>query len=121
MFVPCILTKKHFIGCIIVRYSIINSGNNTVITGTEGGIIKVTPTADKDFKGGSIRLDNILLVSPDQTEIKPTPYDLTVVIQDIKANGNDDQPTCIYNLSGQRLTAAKPGVNIVNGRKVVVK
>lgn len=33
---------------------------------------------------------------------------------------DDKQTTSIFNLSGQRLTAPKKGVNIVNGRKVVV-
>ena len=27
----------------------------------------------------------------------------------------------VYNLSGQRLTAPRKGINIINGRKVVVK
>ena len=96
------------------------SSSNTVITGTEGGIIKVTLTADNDFTGGTIRLDNILLVCPDQTEIKPAPYDLKVAVQDIMVDKNYES-SAVYCLSGQRLTTPQRGVNIVGGKKVVVK
>jgi len=54
------------------------SSSNTLISGTEGGIIKVTLTADESFTGGTIALDNILLVSPDQEEIKPERYTYTI-------------------------------------------
>jgi len=34
---------------------------------------------------------------------------------------SDSSPLPIYNLSGQRLTAPQKGVNIIGGKKVVVK
>lgn len=34
---------------------------------------------------------------------------------------NRQEPTVIYNLAGQRLAAPQKGVNIINGKKVVIK
>jgi hypothetical protein len=56
-------------------------------------------------------------------EIKPSDvnYDITATgIETIMANRPDlDMP--VYNLSGQKLTAPKKGINIIGGKKVVVK
>lgn len=44
----------------------------------------------------------------------------TTGISDIKTDANQ-QEAVIYNLAGQRLNAPKKGINIINGRKVVIK
>ena len=55
------------------------SSSNTAISGTEGTIIRMTLVADETFKEGSIiDIENILLVSPDETEIKPADIAYTV-------------------------------------------
>lgn len=41
-------------------------------------------------------------------------------IDDIKA-GHDGRPSIYYDLNGRRLTAPQKGMNIINGKKVVVK
>ena len=97
------------------------SSSNALIEGTSGAIIKVNVVADNAFNGGKIVIDNALLVSPDEKETKPAAYvyDFTVGIHSIMAD--DNRGGKVYNLSGQRLTAPKKGINIVGGKKVVVK
>jgi len=55
--------------------------------------------------------------------------DNVIYLEEVKANAGgtatskdqDSSATAIYNLAGQRLTAPQRGVNIVGGKKVVVK
>ncbi len=54
------------------------SSSNTLISGTEGGIITVNLVADNTFAGGNIVIDNALLVSPEQEETKPAKYEYTI-------------------------------------------
>ena len=102
----------------IIRF-LLASSSNTVIDGTEGAIIKMTLVADNSYQGGEIRLENILLVSPDEKEIKPADIS-TLGIADVMAE-KIEKGTKIYSLSGQRLTAPRKGINIVGGKKVLVK
>ncbi len=101
------------------------SSSNELISGTEGALIKMALIADNDFdyRGKKIIIDNILLVSPEQDEIKPNTYeyalpnpsDINAVFKEVSAR------THIYSLSGQRLDTPRKGINIVNGKKVIVK
>lgn len=50
---------------------LLSSSSNATISGTEGEILEVTIVADKNFSGEAIVLSNILLVTPDEKEIKP--------------------------------------------------
>ena len=96
------------------------SSSNAVLSGTEGAIIKMTLVADNSYDNGDIMLKNILLVTPDEKEIKPK--DVIYIPLDIKGVTMDvPQGTTVFSLSGQRLAAPRKGVNIVGGRKVVVK
>ena len=105
------------------RFLLYSSGN-TLIEGASGAIIKVNIVADESFNGGNIVLDNILLVDPNEKETKPASYEyeigsgsgISTVMMD--ASGKKDR---IYNLSGQKLTAPQKGINIIGGKKVVVK
>ena len=105
------------------RFLLYSSGN-TLIEGTSGAIIKVNLVADESFNGGKIVLDNILLVDPNEKETKPANYEyvigsgsgISTVMMD--ASGEN---TRIYNLSGQKLAAPQKGINIIGGKKVVVK
>ena len=95
------------------------SSSNSLIEGTEGAIIKMTVVADESFKDGTIVIDNALLVSPDEKETKPKRYEYGTGIRAVTIDMTDGAP--VYNLRGQRLTAPQKGVNIIGGRKVVVK
>ena len=102
----------------IIRF-LLASSSNTVIDGTEGAIIKMTLVADGSYSGGAVWLENILLVTPDEKEIKPAN---TSGIEHIVTIAVDGQKTSeVYSLSGQRLAAPRKGINIVGGKKVLVK
>ena len=94
------------------------SSSNAVLSGTEGAIIKMTLVADNSFTSGTIRMQNILLVTPNEKEIAPS--DVTIVgITEVVNNQGGANP--VYSLSGQRLAAPQKGLNIIGRRKVIIK
>lgn len=93
------------------------SHNNFSFTGTDGAIIKMTLVADENYQGGAISLENILLVTPREQETRPG--DLTLGIRGIFVNQKTDEP--VYNVAGQKLYAPRKGINIINGKKIIVK
>lgn len=102
---------------------LLSSSSNDLIEGTEGALIRLTVTADADFNGGAIALYDILGVSPNEQEVYMPDCQFSLVggttgIYCI--NGNHDTPE-IYSLSGQRQSAMKKGLNIVEGKKVIIK
>ena len=102
---------------------LIASGTNAILDGNEGGVIRLTLTADDDFEGGNIEFRNMLCTSPDLQEARPQNFTAyisgnTTGIHEI---GTEDKGGSIYNLSGQRLKATHKGLNIVNGKKMVVR
>lgn len=101
----------------IIRF-LLASSSNTIISGTEGGIIKMTLIADANYMDGVIRLEKILLVTPDEKEIKPADVIASGIADVVADKRNTD---AVFSLSGQRLSAPKKGINIVDGRKVIIK
>jgi hypothetical protein len=102
---------------------LIASGTNAILDGNEGGVIRLTLTSDDDFEGGNIEFRNMLCTSPDLQEARPQNFTAyisgnTTGIHEI---GTEDKGGSIYNLSGQRLKATHKGLNIVNGKKMVVR
>lgn len=61
----------------VVRF-LLSSTKNTVLEGTSGAIISISLTANNYFNGGTIRLENILLVTPNETEIKPADVEYAI-------------------------------------------
>lgn len=106
----------------IIRFLLASSSNAT-LSGTEGAIITITLKADNTYKGGTVKLENILLVTPDEKEIKPADLSYTIGSTGISSITTDaiDSNTPIYNLRGQRLAAPQKGINIIGGKKVMVK
>ena len=106
----------------IIRFLLASSSNAT-LSGTEGAIITMTLKADNTYKGGTVKLENILLVTPDEKEIKPADLSYTIGSTGISSITTDaiDSNTPIYNLRGQRLAAPQKGINIIGGKKVIVK
>ncbi|MBP3789058.1 MAG: Ig-like domain-containing protein [Prevotella sp.] len=106
----------------IVRF-LLSSSTNALITGTSGAVIKIGLKADATFSTGDISLENILLVSPDLKENKPADVVVSVGtstptdIREVRA----EKEQSVYSLSGQRWNAPKKGINIINGRKVVIR
>ena len=73
--------RKHSLECKAVGGAyrfLMYSSSNAVFSGTNGAIISVTLKAASSFNGGDVRLENILLVTPEQGETKPEPYVYTI-------------------------------------------
>ena len=106
----------------VIRF-LLSSTKNTPLSGSEGGIITMKIVADANYNPRSsngIGVKNILLVTPEEKEIKPEDfYVITVGITDVVAKTEDNAP--VYSLSGQRLAAPQKGINIVGGKKLMVK
>ena len=100
------------------------SSSNALIEGTEGTVIRMTVTATDGFAGGTVTLNGILGVTPDEQEVRmpAAQYRLTGSATGIHsvASGEQDDAT-VYSLSGQRLVAPKSGINIINGKKIIKK
>jgi len=96
------------------------SSSNATFSGIEGAIIKMTLVAYKNFDSGTVRLENILLVTPSEKEGKPDDAEIFVSgIISVMMDADKNVP--IFSLSGQRLTAPRKGINIVGGKKIVIK
>ena len=105
----------------IIRF-LLSSSSNTVITGSEGGIIKMTIVAAENYNDGTIVLEKILLVSPDEKEVKPDDVEVTTVTTGLAyAMKNNKGYTLIYSLTGQKLSSPKKGINIVGGKKILIQ
>ena len=102
----------------IIRF-LLASSNNKALSGTEGAIITMTLVADDSYKGEGFALKNILLVTPEEKETKPEDI-IPVGIRDIVASTEQSHAT-IYSISGQRLATPHKGVNILDGKKIVVR
>lgn len=99
------------------------SGTNAILDGAEGGIIRLTLTADNSFEGGDIEFKNMLCTSPNLQEAHPQSFTAHIAGNTTGIQGIDteDEGSTIYNLSGQRVKATRKGLNIVNGKKMVVR
>ncbi len=86
--------------------------------------MRLTLTADDSFQGGDIVLSNMLCASPTLQAARQQQAVLSLGgtngITDIEAT---DQAAGkkVYSLSGQRMAAPRKGVNIIGGKKYVVK
>ena len=90
------------------------SSSNTVLSGTEGAIIKVTLTAANGFAGGTAKLEDILLVTPDEKEIRPEAFSIYIDKGDgINATKLEGKPVSVYDYTGRRLAAPQRGVNLL--------
>jgi len=96
------------------------SSSNAALSGSEGAIIRMTLVASSAYSQEAIGIENILLVTPDEREVRQEnivydPTGITAVTADV------DRPAAVYSLGGQRLAAPQKGINIIGGKKVVVR
>ena len=93
---------------------LLSSSSNTVLSGTEGAIIKVTLTAANSFTEGTAKFEDILLVTPDEKELKPKNFSIPISKGDgINATKVDGKPVSVYDYTGRRLAAPQRGVNLL--------
>ena len=92
------------------------SGN--AFNGVSGELLGITLD---DFASDEVYLDNIHFVTTEGIDV---PFDsvrwgyATSILRP-EATSRDDQP--VYNLNGQRLDSPRKGVNIIGGKKIVIK
>ncbi len=101
----------------ITRFLLASSSNAT-LSGTSGAVIAITLAASDLYQSGDVKLENILLVTPEEKEIFPSDVVFSVSTGIEMVNAVTKNNT-VYTLSGQRLAAPKKGINIVGGKKVI--
>jgi len=96
------------------------SGN--VFNGTSGELLSMTLD---DFATDDVRIDNIHFVTARGIDV---PFEAIGVCNgnngvttDIHSVDSNNTTKPVYNLNGQRLTAPRKGLNIIGGKKIVVK
>jgi len=101
----------------ITRFLLASSSNAT-LSGTDGAVIAITLAASNLYQSGDVKLENILLVTPEEKEIFPSDvvFSVSTGIEMVNAVTKNNS---VFSLSGQRLAAPKKGINIVGGKKVI--
>ena len=76
-----------------------------------------------DFATEDIMMDNIHFITPAAADVLFEPVMLSTEATGIAAVNKADEADhrVVYNLNGQRITAPRKGLNIVNGKKLIVK
>ena len=106
-------------------------GNNKLETVLYVGTNYVAPdfkASDVNFKNVTLYVRQSLLERFRQNEVYAATFAAIEPIDDELLNGIDNieikkklKADVIYNVMGQRLTKMKKGINIVNGKKVLIK
>ena len=73
------------------------------------------------FVTNDISIDNIHFVTPQCLDVRYDAVGVTSIPTGIYSLSDIEHPTSIYNLNGQRMTKPGKGVNIINGKKHIVK
>ena len=104
------------------------STNGSTISGNDGEVAQVTIQVPNSIAAGSypLILRQISLADTQANSLDTDEVESSILVKDVtgieevctNASGNG---LPIYSLSGQRLAAPKKGINIVGGRKVVVR
>lgn len=93
---------------------------------TDGSVayVSTTDSSIKKLTSGGINGLRAIFNIPTASGVKALTVnfgDDTTEILSIDAEGNITESGAIYNLAGQRLSKAQKGVNIINGKKVLIK
>jgi len=83
----------------ITRF-LLASGSNKVITGTSGAIISIQLTASNTFKGGDIKLEEQLIVTPSAAETYPADYTYKVSAgSTVRGDANGDGSISVTDIA----------------------
>lgn len=81
------------------------SSKNAALTGTSGSIITASIVADANFTTGTISVENITIVSPDEKEVKQDDFSFTVghlavkvIVNDATRKYGEANPTFTYTV-----------------------
>lgn len=107
------------------------SSTNALITGNDGAIIKIGLTAADNFDGGTITLENQLIVTPAAEETVPATYRYVIggtssVDASVLNQGSSASDVFTLNGSKVRTKSAEAkglpkGIYIINGQKITIK
>ncbi len=97
----------------IVRF-LLSSSKNSVIEGNSGNIISVKLTASSTFKGGDVKLRNILLVTPDEKKIQPDDCTLTIKQQGDGGGANVDTGNAKLSIGDFSINAGETKEMLIN-------
>ena len=81
----------------ITRF-LLASNSNKVISGTSGAIISIQLTASNTFKGGDIKLEEQLIVTPAAAETYPADYTYRAVSA-VRGDANDDGNVSVTDIA----------------------
>lgn len=107
------------------------SSTNALITGSDGAIIKIGLTAADNFDGGTITLENQLIVTPAAEETVPATYRYVIggtSSVDASVLNQGSSASDVFTLNGSKVrtksveTKSLPkGIYITNGQKITIK
>ena len=102
-----------------------NSGTSgKVLDGNSGPVLVITLQAQEGAKSGTGQLKRISLSNENGTQsetLSDVTFNIIVNGDGINDIKQDELDANIYNLAGQRLSKPQQGVNIQNGKKILVK
>ena len=104
----------------VMDYKQFSSSGTDYVLKTQGGSQKFLKAGDKAFANiGKAYLDGTSLTS----SAAVSTFDLFDVtgIDEVETPTQSNAKTGIYNMNGQRLNSPQEGINIINGKKYIVK
>lgn len=104
----------------VMDYKQFSSSGTDYVLQTQGGSQKFLKAGDKAFANiGKAYLDGTSLTS----SAAVSTFDLFDVtgIDEVETPTQSNAKTGIYNMNGQRLSSPQEGINIINGKKYIVK
>lgn len=104
-----------------------SSSSNKTFTGTDGEVATITLNIDNNMNSGEypVVLKNILMVEANETRHACDNEECTLSITNatsVKALSSSPlKGENLYNLTGQRLGKPQKGINIINGKKMLIE
>ena len=109
-------------GTVTVDVLKAEQGTEVTVTATPAEGYEVDVITVKDADGTEISVTEGKFIMPGKPVTITATFKLSTGIEAVKtAEGADLENAVIYNLNGQRVEKAQKGINIVNGKKVVIK
>ncbi len=117
------LTGKAVRSHMVKTHQLYDRTYNVVVFSIKGSALDTDAPflqLDLEGNGGLVKIENILCTDTNHESL--TFPNLSAEVTDVNAiTAGENSDTPAYNLSGQRLAKPRKGINIANGKKVVVK
>ena len=117
------LTGKAARSHMVKTYQLYDRTYNVVVFSIKGSTLDIDAPflqLDLEGNGGLVKIENILCTDTNHESLTSPNLSAEVTgITTVTTDENSESP--VYNLSGQRIVKPRKGINITNGKKVVVK